>query len=139
LAVRWTLTGVSVSRPQATMAAHLAALVGGCAALLDGIRPAPAVPTLVQASGGLHRPTGTSTAEERWAALLALQTEGLVLDADYTARAFPAALRQLAEDGPPVVFWHTGGLPAAISNYLTADIGMAAAAATGARTCEGGP
>ena len=125
--------------PQAAMAPHLHALVSGCAELLDPARPAPAVPRLVQAAGELHRARGTSTADERSAARLALHTEGLVLDADYTARAFPAVLRELAADGPPVVFWHTGGLPAAISNYLTTDIDVQVMAATGAATPEARP
>jgi 1-aminocyclopropane-1-carboxylate deaminase/D-cysteine desulfhydrase-like pyridoxal-dependent ACC family enzyme len=138
-ALRWTLTGVSVSRPPAAMAAHLEALVGGCAELVDPDRPAPAVPRLLQAVGGPHRAPGMSTADERSAARLALHTEGLVLDADYTARAFPAALRELAADGPPVVFWHTGGLPAAISSYLTTDIDLDAAAVAGTPAREGTP
>jgi 1-aminocyclopropane-1-carboxylate deaminase/D-cysteine desulfhydrase-like pyridoxal-dependent ACC family enzyme len=120
LGLNWTLTGVSVSRPQETMVPHLRAVIDGCAELLDRTRPAPAVPTLVQAPYGPHREPGTSTTHERSAALLALRTEGLVLDTDYTARAFPTVLRALAEDGPPVVFWHTGGLATAISTYLTA-------------------
>jgi 1-aminocyclopropane-1-carboxylate deaminase/D-cysteine desulfhydrase-like pyridoxal-dependent ACC family enzyme len=139
LAVGWTLTGVSVSRPQAAMAAHLQALVSGCAELLDPGRPGPAVPRLHQAAGGLHRAPGTSSADERSAARLALHTEGLVLDADYTARAFPTVLRELAADGPPVVFWHTGGLPAAISSYSTTDIDLDVVAVTGAPACEGTP
>jgi hypothetical protein len=102
------------------MVPQLRAVIDGCAELLDRTRPAPAVPTLVQAPYGPHREPGTSTTHERSAALLALRTEGLVLDTDYTARAFPTVLRALAEDGPPVVFWHTGGLATAISTYLTA-------------------
>jgi D-cysteine desulfhydrase len=122
LAVGWTLTGVSVSRPQAAMSAQLHALVKSCAQLVDGRAAVPDVPTLVEAPGGHEH--GTSTADERAASLLALQAEGLVLDADYTARAFPTALRQLSENGPPVVFWHTGGLPSAISGYLAAAVAL---------------
>jgi 1-aminocyclopropane-1-carboxylate deaminase/D-cysteine desulfhydrase-like pyridoxal-dependent ACC family enzyme len=127
LAVDWTLTGVSVSRPQETMSAQLRALVKSCAELVDNGGAIPDVPRLVEAPGGHEH--GTFTADERAASLLALQTEGLVLDADYTARAFPIALRQLAEDGPPVVFWHTGGLPSAISGYLAADVAVDASGA----------
>jgi 1-aminocyclopropane-1-carboxylate deaminase/D-cysteine desulfhydrase-like pyridoxal-dependent ACC family enzyme len=119
---RWTLTGVSVSRPLDAMRSQLRSLVRECADLLGVARPDPAAAQLEQSPGGLHGATGIPTAEARSAALLALETEGLVLDDDYTARAFPVALRQLREPGPPVVFWHTGGLVAAISNYLTARI-----------------
>jgi 1-aminocyclopropane-1-carboxylate deaminase/D-cysteine desulfhydrase-like pyridoxal-dependent ACC family enzyme len=132
LGARWTLTGVSVSRPAATMTAHLRSLVHGCADLLGVARRDPAVPKLVQAPGEPHGAGGPPSADERSAALLALETEGLVLDPDYTARAFPTALRESADDGLPVVFWHTGGLAAAISDYLTTDIDLDAAAA-GAR------
>jgi len=138
LARPWTLTGVSVSRPQAAMAAHLRALVSGSAELLDSAGPAPSVPELVQSPGG-HREAGEPTADERSATELALQTEGLVLDPDYTARAFPTVLRQLAEEGPPVVFWHTGGLPSAISSYLRADLDPDATAATVAPPRQGTP
>jgi 1-aminocyclopropane-1-carboxylate deaminase/D-cysteine desulfhydrase-like pyridoxal-dependent ACC family enzyme len=118
LAARWTVTGVSVSRPLARLTPHLRSLVYGCADLLGVARPDPAVPELVEAPGELHSATGPPTTEARSAARLALETEGLVLDDNYTARAFPTALRQLAEAGPPVVFWHTGGLAGAISSYL---------------------
>jgi 1-aminocyclopropane-1-carboxylate deaminase/D-cysteine desulfhydrase-like pyridoxal-dependent ACC family enzyme len=67
-----------------------------------------------------------------------LETEGLVLDTDYTARAFPTALQELAADGLPVVFWHTGGLVGAISDYATAAIDLDAAAAAGAQMLGGG-
>ena len=127
LALPWTLTGVSVSRPHAAMATQLRALARGCADLLDPALPTPPVPDLVQAPGG-HRASGEWTVDERSAAALALHTEGLVLDPDYTARAFPTVLRKLAQHGPPVVFWHTGGLPGAISNYLTARLDPQSAA-----------
>ena len=138
LAARWTLTGVSVSRPAATMTAHLHSLVRGCADLLGVTRPDPAGARLVQAPGRAHGAGGSPSADERSAALLALETEGLVLDTDYTARAFPTALRESAADGLPVVFWHTGGLVAAISDYATAAIDLDAAAAAGAQMLGGG-
>jgi 1-aminocyclopropane-1-carboxylate deaminase/D-cysteine desulfhydrase-like pyridoxal-dependent ACC family enzyme len=118
LAAQWTLTGVSVSRPLARLIPHLRSLVQGCADLLGVARGDRASAALVQAPGELHSATDTPSAEARAAARLALETEGLVLDDDYTARAFPTALRQLGEAGPPVVFWHTGGLSGAISSYL---------------------
>jgi D-cysteine desulfhydrase len=118
LAAEWTLTGVSVSRPLASLAPHLRALVTSCADLVGVARPDPTLLSLVQAPGELHSATCGPTAEARSAARLALETEGLVLDDDYTARAFPTALRQLGEAGPPVVFWHTGGIAGAISSYF---------------------
>ena len=43
-----------------------------------------------------------------------------------------------AADGLPVVFWHTGGLVAAISDYATAAIDLDAAAAAGTQMLGGG-
>ena len=126
LDVGWAITGVSVSRALATLVPHLRTLIIGCAEQLGVATPDPAALQLTQAPGGVHSAAGSSTDDEGSAARLALKTEGLVLDSDYTARAFPIALRQLAEEGPPVVFWHTGGLAGAISSYLTSGTGLAA-------------
>jgi 1-aminocyclopropane-1-carboxylate deaminase/D-cysteine desulfhydrase-like pyridoxal-dependent ACC family enzyme len=56
-----------------------------------------------------------SAAGER-AARLAAATEGLLLDPVFTAKAL-ALLPGLVGDatGGPVVFWHTGGIPAALA------------------------
>lgn len=120
---RWTITGVSVSRPLATLLPHLGSLVDGCAGLLDIPRPELSALLLQEALGGLHGAAAVRAVGDRpdadAAAALALETEGLVLDADYTAPAFRIAMRQLTEAGPPVVFWHTGGLASAIGSYLT--------------------
>ena len=54
-----------------------------------------------------------SVAEE--ASELARETEGLILDPVFTAKAF-AVLIQLTDAGldGPIVFWHTGGIATAI-------------------------
>ncbi|MFC7594852.1 1-aminocyclopropane-1-carboxylate deaminase/D-cysteine desulfhydrase [Terrabacter sp. GCM10028922] len=132
LDARWRLTGVSVSRPRATLIPHVRTLISGCAGELGVAMPNPATLKLNQGPGGLHGDSH-STSNERAAAVLALETEGLVLDCDYTAAAFVVALRQLAIEGPPVVFWHTGGLAGAISSYVTSGAGFAASC-TGDRT-----
>jgi 1-aminocyclopropane-1-carboxylate deaminase/D-cysteine desulfhydrase-like pyridoxal-dependent ACC family enzyme len=119
LAARWTITGVSVSRPLPALLPRLDDLVGGCADLLGTPRAELSALRMQEAPGGLHGASDGRRAEADEATALALQTQGLVLDPDYTAPAFAVALRQLAEPGPPVVFWHTGGLPGAISSYLT--------------------
>jgi 1-aminocyclopropane-1-carboxylate deaminase/D-cysteine desulfhydrase-like pyridoxal-dependent ACC family enzyme len=142
LAARWTITGVSVSRSLALLAPHLRTLVTSCAKELGVAPPEPGTLKLIQAPGGLRGAAGPPTPEERSAALLALETEGLVLDSHYTARAFPIALRQLEQDGPPVVFWHTGGLSGAISSYLIAcAVGLTVGAdpGTGTQATHGRP
>lgn len=116
---RWTITGVSVSRPLATLLPHLGALVDGCAVLLGIPCPDLSALLLQQALGGLHSDADVRRPDVDAAAALALESEGLVLDPDYTAPAFRIAVRHLAEPGPPVVFWHTGGLASAIGSYLS--------------------
>lgn len=135
----WTITGVSVSRPLPELSAHVRVLADSCAELLGVTRGGALVPSLLQAPGGLHGEQKSSTVDEHAAALLALESEGLVLDADYTARAFAVALRQLAQEGPPVVFWHTGGLAGAISAFLTAGLDRDAGAAVATRPSGGQP
>lgn len=119
MASRWTITGVSVSRPLATLLPQLGTLVDGCAGLLGIPRPDLSALLLQQALGGLHSDADVRRPHVDAAAALALESEGLVLDPDYTAPAFRIALRHLAEPGPPVVFWHTGGLASAIGSYLS--------------------
>lgn len=67
---------------------------------------------------GYGEPTGhEARAIERLA-----RTEGILLDPVYTGRAF-AGLLQRAEEGAlraPVLFWHTGGLPALFASGATA-------------------
>ena len=87
------------------LAAATAALAG---------RPAPA--GRLQLDPGQPEPYGAPTDATRAALELAARTEGLVLDPVYTGRAL-AALVARARDGRldadrPVVFLHTGGLPA---------------------------
>lgn len=134
LDAHWTLTGVSVSRPRAALVPHLRALISGCAGALGVATPDPAALALTQAPHGPHGSNRPPTSNDR-AAVLALETEGLVLDCDYTSPAFAVALRQLAIEGPPVVFWHTGGLAGAVSSYLTSGTGFAAASCSGDPTC----
>jgi 1-aminocyclopropane-1-carboxylate deaminase/D-cysteine desulfhydrase-like pyridoxal-dependent ACC family enzyme len=121
--VQYSITGVSVSRPLATLEPHLRELVHACGDLAGVPPPDPAALELIEVVDGPHDTAYGVDAAEQDAALLALETEGLVLDPHYTARAFPIALRllnELKEEALPVVFWHTGGAPAAISAYALA-------------------
>ena len=57
---------------------------------------------------------GEITSHEATAILRLARSEGILLDPVYTGRAFAGLLRR-AEQGTlqdPVLFWHTGGLPA---------------------------
>ena len=59
---------------------------------------------------------GIASAEDRVSAALALELEGLLLDNYYGAKAM-TLLRTLlaAGDATPAVFWHTGGVVAALA------------------------
>lgn len=106
--------GVSVSRPLPDVAAHVAALAAGCAAVLG--TPVPAPPELVDARGAGF---GVASDHERACARLALHTEGLLLDDTYGAEAFAVLLDRLGrtDQAPgPVVYWHTGGLLPALTH-----------------------
>lgn len=114
--VSWRLLGASVSRPVEEISAKVLHLAERCGTTLGGPRPLARVLELVDARGpGFGKPSD----EGRAAALLALQTEGLLLDRTYTAKSFAVLLACLrsSADGP-VVFWHTGGLVPAIAEYV---------------------
>jgi D-cysteine desulfhydrase len=118
----FAITGVSVSRSLAKLTPHLVKLAEGCADLLGVRAPDPAALELIDATGSHDGADGVD-ATEHAASLLALETEGVVLDPHYTAQAFPIALRMVEKgraEGVPVVFWHTGGAAAAISAYALA-------------------
>jgi 1-aminocyclopropane-1-carboxylate deaminase/D-cysteine desulfhydrase-like pyridoxal-dependent ACC family enzyme len=128
----WRLLGASVSRPPQEAARRVVKLARECIALLAACgwvgrdtahRAASEVCTscveLVDARGPGH---ALESEDGRHAADMALRTEGLVVDPVYTAKAL-AALRRITDE-PAAVFWHTGGLLAAI----TAPAGIAAPA-----------
>lgn len=109
---RWRVVGASVSRPVEECRVRTLELGRGCAALLD--TPAPVVDDveICDARGpgfGLPSPAGAQMAE------LAAACEGLLLDPVYTAKAL-AELPTLVAAGlsHPIVWWHTGGIPAAL-------------------------
>jgi D-cysteine desulfhydrase len=117
IGVDWDVTGVSVSRPLAGLDDHLGVLVAGCAARAGIDDPGTGALTLLPTRGEPH---GAAHADELACATKALRTEGLVLDADYTARAALVATELCRTPGPPVVLWHTGGLVRAVSDRVNA-------------------
>ncbi|GAA1840311.1 D-cysteine desulfhydrase family protein [Pseudonocardia ailaonensis] len=118
------VVGVSVSRSPEEIRATVLDLADRCAALRGTAPPRPELLEIVDARGPGF---GAASAAETEAALLALRTEGLLLDPTYGAEAFAEVLHRAgaptrAEPGPdsrtglaeaPIVWWHTGGvLPA---------------------------
>lgn len=106
------VVGASVSRPVEQMSATVLALAQDCARLLGTPPPYAADVHLQDAVGDGF---GVASAADRDSAALALAHAGLLLDDTYTAKAM-TLLRSLAADRPgPFVFWHTGGVPSALS------------------------
>lgn len=116
LGLAWPVLGVSVSRPLLEITDRVTELAGECAALLAA--PVPPPPELVDARGAGF---GVASPRERGCARLALHTEGLLLDDTYGAEAFTVLVdRVRADQGGPVVYWHTGGLIPAIATLTEA-------------------
>jgi 1-aminocyclopropane-1-carboxylate deaminase/D-cysteine desulfhydrase-like pyridoxal-dependent ACC family enzyme len=115
---RLTVAGASVSRPPGETRSRVIALAEGCADLMGGPRPGAHDLLLHDARGPGH---GVPSDAGRRAADLALETEGLVLDPVYSAKALaalPALLgTRITEAGLTTVFWHTGGLLDAVAGW----------------------
>lgn len=108
----WQVVGATVSRPVEECRERVLGLARGCAELIGGPVPEPDDIRVLDARGpGYGKPSTEGAA----AARLALETEGLLLDATFTAKSF-AALVRLAQAGlpGPTVFVHTGGTVEAI-------------------------
>ncbi len=111
-AVGWptVLTVAAVSRTVEETTAKIAALAPEVATRLGCPEPHLAQLEVHDVRGpgfGRPDPSGNAMAE------LALEKEGIILDPVYTAKA-ATLLRRLAAPGTPVLFWHTGGLAAAL-------------------------
>lgn len=105
------LTVAAVSRTVEETTAKIAALAPEVATRLGLPEPHLAQLEVRDARGpgfGHRDPSADAMAD------LALETEGIILDPVYTAKA-ATVLRHLAAAGAPVVFWHTGGLAAALN------------------------
>jgi 1-aminocyclopropane-1-carboxylate deaminase/D-cysteine desulfhydrase-like pyridoxal-dependent ACC family enzyme len=138
-----TLVGAAVSRPPDETARRVLGLARECLRLLAG-SGLPGVPAVQRVSGagvgpvsgaevgpddvvvadargpghGMASPEGIAAAEQ------AMQTEGLMVDPVYTAKAL-ALVSRYAGDGN-VVFWHTGGqldVLAQAAEALSAEVG----------------
>jgi D-cysteine desulfhydrase len=107
----WRVVGASVSRTVDECVARIDALARTCTDRLGARLPRPDEVTVMDARGpGFGRPSDSG---RRYAALAA-DTEGILLDPVYTAKAL-AQLSQLRDVTGPIVFWHTGGLASAIA------------------------
>ncbi len=112
----WRVIGASVSRPVEGVADHILRTARACAAAIG-----PGQPTAndidVRDSRGAG--FGLASADDRVSSRLALEHEGLLLDDCYGAKAMTLFRALLAAGAPtPAVFWHTGGLAAALTALM---------------------
>ncbi len=105
---RWRVIGASVSRPVEECRDRVLRLARGCADLLDW---PPAEEHHVHVRDARGPGYGVASPEAAEAARLAANTEGLLLDPVFTAKAL-AELIAIVRGGleAPAVFIHTGGL-----------------------------
>ena len=108
----WRIVAAAVSRPPQETATRVLQLAQGVAQLLS-LRPAATLDVDVQDMRGPGY--GIPSDEGEQATRLAAETEGLLLDPVFTAKAL-ALLMTRPELPGPVVFWHTGGQVAALTH-----------------------
>jgi 1-aminocyclopropane-1-carboxylate deaminase/D-cysteine desulfhydrase-like pyridoxal-dependent ACC family enzyme len=106
--LRIPVVAVSVSRPPAVIEARVWELAAGCAGLLGTPVPTGGL-EIVDARGAGF---GKASDCEGERALMALRTEGLLMDQTYGAQTLRVALERAASG--PVLFWHTGALVPAL-------------------------
>jgi D-cysteine desulfhydrase len=122
LGARWLgapyrVVGVTVSRPLEECLARVHRLVAECAQLLGVRVDANGEVTILD--GYIGRGYGKPSQEGRAAMELVAQTEGLLLDPVFTAKAMAALLDRVENGtGEAVVFVHTGGAPAVFASSL---------------------
>lgn len=116
LAGRERIVGVAVALESEVISPLTDGLAGEAARLLESRLPesAPVSPTSAVVLDGYRGAAyGQPTQSSEDAMRVMLRREGILLDPVYTAKAFAAVLRSDPSIPPgPVVFWHTGGMPA---------------------------
>ncbi|GAA1229018.1 1-aminocyclopropane-1-carboxylate deaminase/D-cysteine desulfhydrase [Oryzihumus leptocrescens] len=109
----WRVLGASVSREPDEARAQVLGVARECARLLGLAPPAATDVDLRDCRGPGF---GVPSEDDRTSAAIALRHEGLLLDPGYGAKAMSLLRREIRDGTPaPVVFWHTGGVAAALS------------------------
>ncbi len=111
--LKWRVVGASVSRPRNDLVDQILTMSRACAAGLDLREPDVADVDVRDVRGAGF---GIASAEDRISSELASTHEGLLLDDYYGAKAMTLFRSLLGSGTPtPAVFWHTGGLVAALA------------------------
>lgn len=111
--LQWRVIGASVSRPADDMADQVLRVAQACSRELGLGEPTSDDVHVRDLRGAGF---GVASSEDRVSAGLALKHEGLLLDDYYGAKSM-TLLRMLlsADAATPAVFWHTGGVVAALA------------------------
>jgi D-cysteine desulfhydrase family pyridoxal phosphate-dependent enzyme len=112
------ILGIGVAKTAGDLHAEIIEIAEGCLDLLGAVEGTPDI-TVVPGYLGMAYAEPTEGALH--ALRLLFRTEGILLDPVYTAKAMHAVI-----DAPndvlgsgPIVFWHTGGMPAVFSPHFT--------------------
>jgi D-cysteine desulfhydrase len=109
----WQLVGASVSRPAQPLADQILRNSQDCASLLALDPPGIENVDLRDCRGAGF---GLASHDDHLSGRLALRHEGLLLDDYYGTKAMTLFRSLLAKGAPtPAVFWHTGGVAAALA------------------------
>ncbi len=109
----WRVVGASVSRPVGGMADQVLRTSQACAAAIGVTEPAFDDVDVRDCRGSGF---GVVSGEDHVSSRLAFEHEGLLLDDYYGAKAMTLLRSLLSAGAPtPAVFWHTGGVAAALS------------------------
>jgi D-cysteine desulfhydrase len=112
----WQLVGASVSRPAQPLADQILRSSQDCASLLALDPPGIENVDLRDCRGAGF---GLASHDDHLSGRLALRHEGLLLDDYYGTKAMTLFRSLLAEGAPtPAVFWHTGGVAAALAALM---------------------
>jgi D-cysteine desulfhydrase len=113
LGLTWQLVGASVSRPASPLADQILRNSRDCAAILALDPPGIESVDVRDCRGAGF---GLASHDDHVSGRLALRHEGLLLDDYYGAKAMTLFRFLLADGVPtPAVFWHTGGVAAALT------------------------
>lgn len=132
LGLSWRLVGASVSRSLPEARAVVDRLGRACAELVN---PQPVYPGPPEVRDLRGPGFGVPSPRDADSAAVAARSEGLLLDSYYGAKAMTLARDLLAEGcATPLVFWHTGGITAALTALAT----QASPAVAAAQSVEAG-
>jgi D-cysteine desulfhydrase family pyridoxal phosphate-dependent enzyme len=115
------ILGIGVAKTAGDLHAEIVEITEGC---LDLLGADPGVPDITVVPGYLGRAYAETTPGSLEALQLLFRSEGILVDPVYTAKALHAVIDapvSILGDGP-IVFWHTGGMPAVFAPHFSQDL-----------------